>query len=232
MYVRENHGLEATDSNSAWGLYYRRRKDLDKDFQEAMMKQWSASATDYQMRSIYFEQKKLMNAKLEEYKKSVGLEENTRKSDDPIKEALRLWYDLYDSDQAQRAAISDTWDVIEVEREKLLASFTPEQQAAVLRAGSGVHLEIYELLKPESQQRYQQLLARRVQWIRDNASESMNEDDIKEMMDILKGQMFKRFNTKRGPIPPKESRGGTGITGRSLNIRTAQVSPTRQTVML
>ena len=64
------------------------------------------------------------------------------------------------------------------------------------------------------------------------ASESMNEDDIKEMMDILKGQMFKRFNTKRGPIPPKESRGGTGITGRSLNIRTAQVSPTRQTVML
>ena len=226
-YVFQNHGLEARDSNSAWGLYYREKEALDVAFNKEMLTQWSASATDYQMRSVYFEQKKLMNAKLEGYKKAVGLEENRKKSDDPIREALRLWYELYDSPEALAAAKSDTWDVIEAGREKLLASFTPEQQAAVLRAGAGIHLEIFHLLKPESQQRYRDLLARRVQWIRDNASDSMDEDDIQEMIDILKGSMFPRIPTRRGAIPPKESRGGTRTTGRSLDIRSSQVSPGR-----
>ena len=210
--VIQEHALEARDSNSAWGLFYRRKKALEKEFLETMNRQWAASASDYQMRSIYFEQKKLMNTKLEEYKRSVGIEDDRKKSNDPIKQALNAWYALYDSPEAQQAAISDKWDVIDVKREALLATFTPEQRGAVLRAGSGIHQEILELLKPESQQKYLERFQARAVWITENASSKLTEDEVQQLIARLWDNMFEKFDSSRGPIPVAERRTRSGGT--------------------
>jgi len=223
--VKDQYNLEARDSNSDWGLFFRRKEQLQEEFELTMMKQWAASASDYEMRSIYFEQKKLMNAKLEEYKRSVGIEDDRKKSDDPIKQALNEWYELYDSKEAQAAAISDRWDYIDAERDKLLAKFTPEQKAAVARAGTGIHVEIGRLLTPERQKEYMDTFNARVAWIRENASNELTEDEIESMIGRLRRVMFPEIGVLRGPIPVAERRTRSGGT-------TGVVTPSSKIIML
>jgi len=223
--VKDQYNLEARDSNSDWGLFFRRKEKLQQDFELEMMKQWAASASDYEMRSIYFQQKKLMNAKLEEYKRSVGIEDDRKKSDDPIKQALNEWYELYDSKEAQAAAISDRWDYIDAERDKLLAKFTPEQKAAVARAGTGIHVEIGRLLTPERQKEYMDTFNARVAWIRENASNELTEDEIESMIGRLRRVMFPEIGVLRGPIPVAERRTRSGGT-------TGVVAPSSKIIML
>ena len=85
----------------------------------------------------------------------------------------------------------------------MLTKFTPEQQAAVMRTNtSGIHREIFDLLKPESQKRYIDTYKRRLAYIRQNV---MKEKFAEDLIMMLQDNMFPSIGVPRGATPLSSS---------------------------
>ena len=235
--VEEQYGLSARASNSAFGQFMRRRGDLRSEFEDKIAKEWAAGNTNYEMIAYYFDERNIMNAKIEEFKKAVGMDDMETRGRDPIAYALKEWREIWESEEVVQAVKDERWDIIEDKREALLKNFTPEQQAAVLRSGNGIHREILALMKPESQERYLDLFAKRKDWI---ISTTKNPDYAKTLVLYLTGEMFPTIGVPRGittesvgsPTRTSYQAYGAGVSFSPQGIRDVAISPTRQLVSL
>ena len=108
-----------------------------------------------------------MRVRLDEASREFKFDEP--KKNQSIAKAIDAWNAVYESEEYMNAVTSEQYDVVEAKRQALLLTFTPEQQAAVLRSGSGIHLEILYLLSPMEQQSYMDRFNARVAWINENA---------------------------------------------------------------
>ena len=235
--VEEQYGLPARASNSAFGQFMRRRGELKSAFETLIAKEWAAGNTNYEMIGYYFDERNIMNAKIEEFKKAVGMDDMEVHPRDPIAMALKQWRDIWESEEVVQAVKDERWDIIEEKRENLMKGFTPEQQAAVRRSGSGIHREILQLMKPESQERYFDLFNLRKNWI---ISTTRNPEYAKTLVLHLTEQMFPTIGVPRGittesvGTPSRVSRGsyGTGVSISPKGIQDVAISPSRTPIAL
>ena len=207
--IERQYGLEARSSNSDWGNYYTRKSILESEFQAAVMKQWAAGASDYRMRSIYFDLLGEMNARKREARFNAGVGDFDVNPKDPIAIAIKEWNKVYESDEYLQASKTESWDIVDKKRDELFKTFTPAQQEAVMRYGGGIHKEILAMLKPESQQKYLDRFERRKKWIRENTK---NANHINTLILELEEEMFESIGVNRGvtPIEPTYQSGSTG----------------------
>ena len=193
--VTEQYQIAASASNSSFGLFQARKAELKFELISEMAAEFAGSNTDYELVSMYYEKQRVMNARLDEYEKIVGVGSFDIDYKNPIAVALHEWRKIYDSADVTNALKNERWDLIESLREDLMKKFTPEQQEAVLRSGGGIPLEIVRLLKPESQQRYLTLYNRRTKWLTANAQ---SPEIAQELANLLWENMFPPIDVPRG----------------------------------
>ena len=208
-YVDAQYGLTARASNSAFGLYTERRAELESDFFDRLKREYAAGGKDYELLSFYYDERKILNERMNEFEKVVGVSDFDINPKDPIAVALKAWRDIYDSPEVVSALKGERWDLIEERRADLMKGFTTEQQEAVLRSGSGIPIQLLALLKPESQARYFDLYNKRKNWIMQNAKTPAMADQYVNGELGLKANMFPDLEVQRG-ITPESVRGLSG----------------------
>ena len=203
--VKEQYDLSARASNDGYGRFSIRRDAINAKFLEDIQNKWSAGGTDYEMISFYFEQKRIKQARIDETEGFFGMDDHEFRvnKDNPINVAVDEWFAIWDDPDVQAALVDEKWDLIEEKRDALLTKFTPEQQAAVMRTNtSGIHREIFDLLKPESQKRYIDTYKRRLAYIRQNV---MKEKFAEDLIMMLQDNMFPSIGVPRGATPLSSS---------------------------
>ena len=196
--VEAQYGYVARANNSKLGLFLKRKGVIDGEFEDLITKEWAAGHSDYEMLGIYFDEKNLKNARIEEIKLALGVNDMEVKPRDPIAQALKQWNAIWESKEVVDAVKNDRWDIIEAKRDALLQKLNPAQQAAVKRAGGGIHREIFALLKPESQMRYLDIFNARKAYLIKNTS---NPDHVKTLVMYLADGMFPKIDAPRGITP-------------------------------
>lgn len=199
--VERQFQMSAVESNSKLGLFMSERGNEMTRFNEDVAKKLAQGGTKYEIIRYYYDRRDIMYERLDKYEELAGVGDRDVNSKDPIALALKAWRDIYNTDDVTNALKDERWDIIQEKREALVKRMTPEQKAAVERDGGGIHIEILQMLKPESQARYYDRYAKRAAWIAENAKDK---EQAKNMILLLRAHMFPSALTEASPLLTQE----------------------------
>ena len=202
--VERQFQMSAVESNSKLGLFMTERGNEMARFNEDIAKKLAQGGTKYEIIRYYYDRREIMYERLDKYEELAGVGDRDVNPKDPIALALKAWRDIYNTDEVTNALKDERWDIIQAKREALVKRMTPAQRAAVERDGGGIHIEILQMLKPESQLRYQERYALRAAWIAANAKDK---EQAKNMMLLLRAYMFPSAITDTTTLNTEEDRG-------------------------
>lgn len=192
--IEDQFGYTFRESNGPIGKFMKRKDELDEELFLAITRDYqSGRMSARQLVNSYKSKRKERNAKLSELAKNIDFGEPRKNQS--IAKAIEAYNAVYESEEYLNAVTSEEYDVIEKQRQALLLTFTPEQQAAALRTGSGIPLQILYLLSPIEQQTYWDRFNARVAWINENA---ITPDAARVLKNRLEYEMFPSILAPRG----------------------------------